>query len=243
MRASLTADMRGLLPTIRVPTLVLHRRGNTFIRCEAGRYLAEHIAGAKYVELPGDDFVWYAGDIDAWIDEVEEFLTGRHQAPEGDVVMATVLLTDIVNSTGQQAIQGHRAWTTLIDQHDHMVRAALQRHRGREVKTTGDGFLAIFDGASRALRCAKAIVDGAATIGIEVRAGLHAGEVEVRSDDIAGLAVAIAKRICDQAGPGEVLVSAAFPPTVAGSSFEFSDRGEHQLKGVPGNWRLFALVG
>jgi class 3 adenylate cyclase len=236
-------DYRPLLAEMRVPTLVLHRRGNRYIRVEAGRYLADHIVGAKYVELPGEDHLFFAGDVDALVDEIEEFLTGTRQPPEGDVVIATVLFTDIVNSTGQQARLGHRGWTKLMDEHDLLVRAALKRHRGREIQTTGDGFLATFDGGARGLRCAVEIVAAARTIGLELRAGLHGGEVENRGADVSGLAVTIAKRICDAARPGEVLASSAMPPIVAGSSIHFSDRGDHDLKGVPGKWRLYFVEG
>ena len=233
-------DNRPLLPKVRVPTLVLHRRGNRFIRVSAGRYLAEHIEGAKYVELPGDDHLFFAGDVDGLVDEIEEFLTGIRQAPEGDGVVAVVLFTDIVNSTDQQARIGHRAWTKLIEEHDALTRAAFQRHRGREIKTTGDGFLATFDGVARAVRCSAAILAEAAAIGLDLRAGLHAGEVEVRASDLAGLAVTIARRICDTAGPREVLVSSAIPPMLTGSAIGFSARGVYALKGVPGAWRLYA---
>jgi class 3 adenylate cyclase len=221
--------------------MVLHRRGNRYIRCDAGRYLADHIQGAKYVELPGDDHFWFAGDIDTVIDEVEEFLTGRHPAPEGEMRIATVMFTDIVNSTARTAAIGHRAWRTVLDQHDVLVRAVLQRHRGREVKTMGDGFLAVFDTASPAVRCATEILNGAAQIGLTVRAGIHVGEVEMRNDDVSGLGVVIAKRICDTAVGGALFVSTAVPAVVGASGIEFEDRGEHKLKGVPGTWRLFSV--
>jgi class 3 adenylate cyclase len=177
------------------------------------------------------------------VDEIEEFLTGARSGAEGKVVLAAVLFTDIVGSTEHQARVGPREWSRLTDHHDAMVRASLLRHHGHEVKTTGDGFLATFDGAGRALRCAADILAGAKDIGLELRAGLHTGEVEVRGDDIGGMAVAIAKRVCDLAGRGEVLASHGVEAAVAGSGIKFEDRGEHELKGVPGPWRLFAVEG
>lgn len=240
---SFRRDVRHLLATICVPTLVLHRQGDRFIRVGAGRYLAQHIPGAKYVELPGDDYLFFVGDTDALLDEIEEFLTGTRQAPEGDVVTATVLFTDIVSSTEQSARMGHRKWTKLTDDHDAMVRATLARYRGREVKTTGDGFLATFDATTRAVRAAIEIVTQAKAMGIEVRAGVHTGEIELRPDDVVGLTVSIAKRICDLAGPGEVFVSEAVKPQLVGSGITVFDRGTHVLKGVPGEWRLFGVQG
>jgi class 3 adenylate cyclase len=212
------------------------------IQLGAGRYLAEHIPNAKFVVLPGDDHVFFVGDTDALMDEIEEFLTGARSGAEGEVVLAAVLFTDIVASTEHQARVGPREWSRLTDHHDAMVRAALARHRGHEVKTTGDGFLATFDATGRALRCTTEILAGARDIGLELRVGVHTGEVEVRGDDIAGLAVTIAKRVCDLAGPGEVLVSRGVADAVAGSGIDFVDRGEHQLKGVPGSWNLYRAV-
>ena len=193
------------------------------------------------MELPGEGGLLFAGDVDALVDEVEEFLTGGRQGAEGEVITATILFTDIVSSTEQAAKMGHRKWTALMDAHDAMIRAALQRYRGREVKTVGDGFLVTFDSTSRAVRAAKEIVKAASDMGIEVRAGVHTGEVEVRADDVVGLSVSIAKRVCDLAGSGEVLVSPAVPMLVAGAGFEFEDRGEHELKGVPGTRKLLAV--
>ena len=241
LRYGFTRDARALLPTLSVPTLVLHRLGNRFIEVGAGRYLAEHIPGARYVELPGEDHLFYVGDTDALVDEVEEFLTGHHQAPEGDVVTSTILFTDIVSSTEQSARMGHRKWTKLTDDHDAMVRTTLQRYRGHEVKTIGDGFLATFDATTRAVHAAGEIVSRAKTMGLEVRAGIHNGEVEVRPEDVVGLAVTIAKRICDLAGPGEVLVSEAVKLHLVGSDIKVSEHGTHALKGVPEEWRLFAV--
>jgi class 3 adenylate cyclase len=187
------------------------------------------------------EHLFFVGDTDTLVDEIEEFLTGARSGAEGDVALAAVLFTDIVGSTERQAQVGQREWSRLTDHHDAMVRAALLRHRGHEVKTTGDGFLATFDASGRALRCAAEILAGAKGLGLELRAGVHTGEVEIRGDDIAGLAVTIAKRVFDLAGPGEVLVSETLRAHMIGSGTEFEDRGEHQLKGVPGSWRLHAL--
>jgi class 3 adenylate cyclase len=239
VRADLGADVRAVLPSISVPTLVLHREGNRYIRLGAGRYLAEHIPDAKLVILPGDDHLFFVGDTDALVDEIEEFLTGARSGAEADVLTMTVLFTDIVASTEHQARVDQREWSRLTDRHDAVVRAALARHRGHEVKTTGDGFLATFDATGRALRCAAEILVGAKDLGLELRAGIHTGEVEVRGVDIAGLTVTIAKRVCDLAEPEELLVSRTVADAVAGSGIEFVDRGEHQLKGVPGSWRLY----
>jgi class 3 adenylate cyclase len=242
LRAGFQRDARPSLSSIHVPTLVLHREGNHYVHVGAGRYLAEHIEGAKFVELSGDDHLFFSGDVDAFVDEIEEFLTGRHQSPEGDVALATILFTDIVDSTRQAARLGPRAWSKLTDDHDALVRDALRRHRGREVKTMGDGFLATFNGGAHAVRCAVEIVVGAKTLGLDVRAGLHAGEIEVRGDDIAGLAVTIAKRVCDLAGPTQVLVSNTMKELVVGSGIALSDHGSHVLKGVPDEWRIFEVA-
>jgi class 3 adenylate cyclase len=241
-RASFEADLRSLLPSISCPTLVLHREKNRYIRLGAGQYLAEHIPNAHLVVLAGDDHLFFAGDIDALADEIEEFLTGARTGAEGDVLSMTVLFTDIVASTEHQTRVGPRTWSRLTDHHDAMVRAALTRHRGHEVKTTGDGFLATFDATGRALHCAADILAGANDIGLQLRAGVHAGEVEVRGDDIAGLAVTIAKRVCDLARPGEALVTRTVVDHVVGSGIEFEDRGDRELKGVPSTWRLFTVV-
>jgi class 3 adenylate cyclase len=243
IRSNFRRDLRPLLPTITIPTLVIHREGDLFIRVEAGRYVAEHIPDAKYVELPGNDHMFWVGDINRLVDEVEEFLTGAHQAPEGDVVTATILFTDIVSSTEQSGRLGHRKWSALTDAHDAMVRATLKSHRGREVKTTGDGFLATFDATSRAVRAAKEIVTAAKGMGLHVRAGVHTGEVEIRLDDVIGLAVTIAKRICDFAGPDQVLVSETVKGLIVGSGIALSAHGTEVLKGVPDEWRLFVVEG
>jgi class 3 adenylate cyclase len=193
------------------------------------------------VVLPGEDHLFFVGDTDALLDEIEEFLVGTRSGGDGDAVTATVVFTDIVASTEHQARVGPRQWSRLTDQHEALVRDLLARHRGREVKTTGDGFLATFDGTGRGLRCAAEIVKGAQGLGLELRAGIHTGEVELRGSDIAGLAVTIASRVCDQAGPGEVLVTRTVTDQVVGSSIEFEDRGDHDLRGVPGIWRLYAI--
>jgi class 3 adenylate cyclase len=242
VRASFESDLRPFLPSISCPTLVLHREGNRFIHLGAGRYLAEHIPDARLVVLAGNEPPFFVGDTDAQVDEIEEFLTGTRSGAEGDVVLAAVLFTDIVASTEHQARVGPREWSRLTDRHDAMVRAVLARHRGREVKTTGDGFLATFDATGRALRCASEIVAGAKDIGLNLRAGVHAGEVEVRGDDIAGLAVTIAKRVCDLAGPGQVLFSEMVRGMMVGTGITFVEEGVHELKGVPGTWRLFTVV-
>jgi class 3 adenylate cyclase len=239
--ASYGRDVRELLPSLGVPALVLHRRGDRSVRVEAGRFLAEHIPGAKYVELPGDDHLLFVGDTDALFDEVEEFLTGARSGGLGDSVLKVVLFTDIVKSTEEQARVGQRGWSRVTDEHDARVRNALLSHGGREIKTTGDGFLVTFDSAARALLCASEVARAAHDIGVEVRAGVHAGDIELRGDDIAGLPVNIGKRVCDLAAPGEVLVTDTVRGLLVGSNFQFSDTGEHELKGLPGRWRLFAV--
>jgi class 3 adenylate cyclase len=243
VRACIEDDVRPLLASISVPTLVVHREGNRFIELGAGRYLAEHIPDARFVVLPGNAHLFFVGDTDTLADEIEDFLTGARSGTEGDVQTMTVLFTDIVASTAHQARVGPREWSQLADHHDAMVRARLNRHRGHEVKTTGDGFLATFDATGRALHCAADIVATAKAIGLDLRAGVHTGEVEVRGDDLGGLAVTIAKRVCDLAEPSQVLVSETVRINMVGTAIEFEDRGEHELKGVPGRWRLYAATG
>jgi class 3 adenylate cyclase/pimeloyl-ACP methyl ester carboxylesterase len=242
VRVSFLQDARDCLSSIRVPTLVLHRREDAMISVEAGRYLAEQIDGAKYVELPGADAYFLFGDSDAIIDEIEEFLTGIRSGADGDVVVSTVLFTDIADSTRQAAALGHRAWSTLTQEHDTRVRNALARHRGREIKTMGDGFLATFDSAGRAIRCAADIVAGTHGIGLAVRAGIHIGDVEFRDGDVIGLPVTIGKRVCDLAAPGQVLMTESLRGAIVGSKIELASAGEYTLKGVPGTWHLFALT-
>lgn len=235
------ADVRELLPLIRIPTLVMHRRGARTIRVAHGRYLAEQVAGATYVELEGQDSLYWIGETDELLTHIEEFLTGSSRPPEPDRVLATVLFSDIVESTSQASAMGDQAWRDRLDSHDAMVRRQLERFRGTEVNTTGDGFLASFDGPNRAIQCACAVVDGAKQLGMQVRVGLHTGEVERRGDDIAGIAVHIGARVAALAGAGEVLVSRTVTDLVAGAGIMFSGRGEHELKGVPGSWQLFAV--
>ena len=235
------ADIRSILPLIQAPTLILTRTDCGYIRPGHGHYLADHIAGAKLVELAGRDYLPYVGDIDPVIDEIEEFLTGSRAAPNTDRVLATILFTDIVDSTKRAAATGDRGWHELLDNHDRMTARQIQRFGGRQVKTTGDGVLATFDGPARAIQCGLAITDGARQLGIDVRIGLHTGEVERRGDDIAGIAVHIASRVQSHAQPGEVWVSRTVTDLVAGSNLRFADRGEHSLKGVPGAWQLFVV--
>jgi class 3 adenylate cyclase len=209
---------------------------------DGGRYLAERISGAKYLELDGIDHFPQVGNTDALLDEIEEFLTGARPAAELDRVLATVLFTDVVGSTERAATLGDRRWRDLLEQHHAAVRRELGRFRGREVNTAGDGFLTTFDGPARAIRCARAITEAVRPLGLAIRAGLHTGEIELASDDIAGLAVHIAARVAALAGPAEVLVSSTVKDLVAGSGLHFEDRGAHALKGVPGEWRLFAVA-
>ncbi len=236
------ADVRNLLPRIRVPSLVI-QRADSFLGPELGRYLAEHIPGAKYVEVPGKDLVYWVSATGPILDEIEEFVTGVRGGSGTERVLATVLFTDIVASTNRAAQMGDERWRDLLDRHDQSVRTQIRRFRGREVDNAGDGFLATFDSPGRAIECALAIRGTLKELDIDVRAGIHTGEIEVRGDDVAGMAVHIGARVSVLAGPGEVLVSGAVPPLVAGSSFEFTDRGEHQLKGVPGPWRVLAVNG
>jgi class 3 adenylate cyclase len=235
-------DVRALLPAIRVPTLVLHHADNPFIPPEGGKYIANHISGAKYVELPGRNLFH---TVEPWREsfrEIAEFLTGQQPDVADDRVLATVLFTDIVDSTRRAAELGDRDWHALLDAHDAIVRAQLARFRGREVNTSGDGFLAMFDGPQRAIRCAMAIRDAVQALGIQVRAGLHTGECEVRGDDIGGIGVHIGARVSALARPNDVLVSSTLRDLVIGSGLEFEDRGTHQLKGVPGEWHISAVA-
>jgi len=234
-------DAREVLSTIDVPVLVLHRRDDRVVPVRQGHYLAEKIPGARYVELSGEDHLAMVGDQDELLDEVEEFLLGSRRAHEPERALATVLFTDIVGSTERAAELGDRRWRDLLERHDALVRRQLDLHRGREVKTTGDGFLAIFDGPTRAIRCARAIREELSGIGIEVRAGIHTGEVELIGDDVGGMAVNIGARIGALANGGEVQVSSTVKELVVGSGLEFSDRGAHTLKGAPGEWHLFAV--
>ncbi|MGA9358765.1 MAG: adenylate/guanylate cyclase domain-containing protein [Mycobacterium sp.] len=235
-------DVRALLPTVRVPTLVLHHTDDAMIPPKFGRDIADHIPGAKYVELPGRNVFHFVEPWRQSFQEIAQFLTGQQADVADDRVLATVLFTDIVESTRRAAEMGDRDWHALLDAHDAIVRAQLNRFRGREVSTSGDGFLAMFDGPQRAIRCAISIRDALRALGIEVRAGLHTGECEVRGDDIGGIGVHIGARVSAMAGPNEVLVSSTLRDLVIGSGLEFEERGSHQLKGVPGEWRLFAVA-
>jgi class 3 adenylate cyclase len=234
-------DVRPVLPTIRVPTLVLHRTGDRDSRVDEGRYIADHITGARFVELAGDDHI-VSIDPDEILDEVQEFLTGARPIPETERVLATVLFTDIVASTERAAELGDRRWRELLERHNVVVRRELDRFRGREVDSAGDGFLATFDGPARAIRCARAIAAEMHDLGLELRAGLHTGECELMGEKVAGVAVHTGARVAAQARPGEVLVSSTVKDLVAGSGLEFEDRGMHVLKGVPGEWRLYAVT-
>jgi len=243
LRTIIDTDVRHVLPAIRVPTLIIHRTGDQATPVEGARYMAEHISGAKYVELPGVDHFAWTGDTDAILDRVEEFVTGERPIRELDRVLATVLFTDIVGSTARAAQMGDRRWRDLLDTHHALVRRELARFRGHEVKTTGDGFLATFDGPARAIRCACAIRDSVGPLGIEIRAGLHTGECELMGDDVGGIAVHIGARVAAVAAPSEVLVSSTVKDLVAGAGLRFAERGTHTLHGVPEEWRLFAVEG
>jgi class 3 adenylate cyclase len=244
MHRNCEIDVRSALPAVNAPTLVIHRRDDNAVLFECGKYLADHIAGAKLLDLPG---AWHlngapGGETEA-LDAVEEFLTGRrHEEPvEIDRVLKTVVFTDIVGSTERAAELGDRRWRELLDAHDSMIRSQLGRYRGEEVATTGDGFLAAFDGPGRAIHCAETIATRSRDLGIEIRAGVHTGECELRGDNLAGIAVHIGARVAAIAGPGEVLVTSTVRDLVNGSGIEFKDRGLHTLKGVPGEWQVLAV--
>jgi class 3 adenylate cyclase/pimeloyl-ACP methyl ester carboxylesterase len=241
-RFGLRVDARHALSAISAPTLVVHRSGDPLVAVAHGRYLAQHIRGARLSEFPGDFHFSGIGNDEDILDEIEEFLTGTRQEHGIDRVLKTVVFTDIVGSTERAIRIGDRRWHELLDAHDSTVRRELDRFRGQEVKTVGDGFLASFDGPARAIRCARAITAKAGTIGLEVRAGLHCGECEARGDDLAGVAVHIGARVAGLAGPGEVLVTSTVRDLVAGSGIEFHDRGRHTLKGIPGEWQLLAVA-
>jgi len=233
-------DARDALALIQVPTLVLHARDNVINSIEQGRYLADHIEGAKFVELPGGD--GFVASSSTAIEEIGEFLTGERPAVEVDRILTTLLFTDIAGSTERAASLGDQAWRSLLDAHDRAVRNQLRRFVGREINTTGDGFVAAFDGPARAIRCALTISEAVRALGIDLHLGLHTGECEVRGGDLSGLTVHIAARVGALAAPGEVLVSSTVKDLVVGSRIDFVDRGEHELKGVPGTWRLYAVA-
>ena len=234
-------DIRAVLPSINVPTLVLHRTGDFAVGVDHGRYLAEHIPGATLIELPGIDHLPWLGDSDAILDEIEEFITGGRRDIETDRILATVLFTDIVGSTERATQLGDRKWRDVLDDLDHLVGQRMDRYRGRLVKSTGDGHLALFDGPARAVKCATDLCGAAKGLDLQIRAGVHTGEVELRGDDVGGIGVHIGARVGALAGPSEVLVSRTVTDLVAGSGIEFADRGEHALKGVSGRWQLYAV--
>ena len=236
-------DVRSILPFLRVPTLVLQRDADVFRDPGHSEYLAAHIPGARLVELSGVDHLPYVGDSDAIVEEVQEFLTGVRPLPDHDRVLATVLFTDIVGSTERASIIGDQAWKELLERHDGLIRRELGAFRGVEIHTTGDGFLATFDGPARAIRCARSIADAVHGIGLQVRAGIHTGEIELMGDQVGGIAVHIGARVAARAHADQVLVSGTVKDLVAGSGIAFEDRGSHTLKGVPGEWQLFAVIG
>jgi pimeloyl-ACP methyl ester carboxylesterase len=242
LRMAYEIDARSILPTVSVPTLVVHRSGDRLVPVEHGRYVAEHIRGAKYVELPGRDHLYWTGDAEVLLGEVQEFLTGVRPSAELDRVLATVLFTDIVGSSERAAELGDRRWRDLLENYYGLVRRQLERFRGREIDTAGDGLFATFDGPARAIRCASAVTAGTRQLGIEVRAGVHTGECEVIGDKVGGIAVHTGARVAAMANAGEVLVSHTVKDLVAGSGIRFEDRGAHALKGIPGEWRLFAAL-
>ena len=241
MRMNTKIDVRDVLPTIGVPTLLLYRTHDADVHVDEGRYIGDRIPGARFVELPGEDHLMWTGDGDALLDEIEEFLTGVRRGPDPDRVLATVLFTDVVASTETATRLGDRAWRTILDRHHDVVRRELARWRGREIDTAGDGFLATFDGPARAIRCAVAASEGVRDLGLQIRAGLHTGEVEIAGEDVRGIAVHIGSRVAALAGPDEVLVSRTVSDLVAGSGIVLAERGEHELKGVSGTWLVYAV--
>ena len=240
-RVYLRADVRPVLPLVRVPTLIIHRRDDDMMRVGHGRYLAEHIPDARYVELDGADDLYWVGDTEDMLAEIEEFLTGERMRGDPDAVVATVLFSDIVGSTHRMAEMGERAWSGLLDRHDELIRRQLGRFGGTEVKMTGDGLLATFTAPVQAVICARAIRDAASQLGLEVRVGVHTGQVELRGRDISGMAVHIAARVQAAARPREILVTRTVVDIVVGSGIEFENRGQRVLKGVPGRWQLFSV--
>jgi class 3 adenylate cyclase len=242
LRAFFATDVRDVIATVRVPVLVMRKEHDTLVPAEAVRWLADHLPNSRYVEVPGRDWTFWTDGADTLVEEIETFVTGRHAHLGMDRVLATVLFTDIVDSTRQAAELGDTHWTTLLDQHDAVVRTHVERWRGRVVKSTGDGALATFDGPARALECAANLRDALRELGIEIRTGVHTGEVEIRDDDLGGIAVHIAARIEALARPGEILVSRTVTDLVAGSGLAFDERGVHALKGVPNRWQLFAVA-
>jgi class 3 adenylate cyclase len=242
LRSAFETDARSVLPAITVPVLVLHRAGDPFTGPEHGRYLAERVPGAKFVELSGVDHLFFAEDMDRLLSEIQEFLTGVPEAREPDRVLATVMFVDIVSSTEHATRLGDRQWRDVLNRYYAIARRQLARFRGREINTAGDGLFATFDGPARAIRCARTIADEVSVLEIAVRVGIHSGECEVIGDEVGGIAVHTGARIAGQAGPSEVLVSSTVRDLVAGSGIRFEDRGRHSLKGVPGEWSLFAVA-
>ncbi|HEU5212602.1 MAG TPA: adenylate/guanylate cyclase domain-containing protein [Gaiellaceae bacterium] len=244
VRMNMEIDVRAVLPAIRVPTVVIQRAGDRIVKVGEGRYLAEHVPGARYVELPGDDHIPAGAGADNLAHAIGAFIESLPDLQaEPETVLATVLFTDIVGSTATAAELGDRAWRELLERHHAAVRGQLARFRGREVDTAGDGFFATFDGPARAIRCARAVGEAVSELGLEVRAGLHTGECELLDEKVAGIAVSIGARVASRAAPGEVLVSSTVKDLVAGSGIQFVDRGVAELNGVPGEWRLYAVEG
>ena len=244
MQMNVLIDVRSVCPVVRVPTLVLHRQTDALISAERGRELAAHIPDAKYIEYPGSDHAFFSGDVEAMLGDIQEFVTGERdsEAIELERVLATVLFTDIVDSTRSAAEAGDHAWRRLLDSHDQLAKQMVEKHRGSLIKTTGDGILATFDGPGRAVRCALALGTATRQIGLPLRAGLHTGEIEIRGRDIGGIAVHAAARVMAQCRSNEVLVSRVVTDLVAGAGLKFSERGSHELKGLPGRWDLFAAT-
>lgn len=240
-RMNVEVDIRAVLPTIRVPTLILHRSGDRLLPCEGARYMARQIPGAKFVELPGDDHVAWIGNTDPLLAEIQEFMTGETPVLEADRVLATVLFIDVVQSTQRATAIGDSRWRNLVDSYHRLVGREVARLGGRIVNTAGDGVFATFDGPGRAIKCARAVRDVVGGLGLAIRCGIHTGECVTEGDDVAGIAVHIGARVAARADPGEILLSSTVKDLIAGSRVECSDRGSHVLKGVPGRWRLFAV--
>jgi class 3 adenylate cyclase len=239
----LDIDVRDALPLIQAPTLIMHRRGDHAVNYRVARWLTGQIKGSRYVEYEGEDHMpWVGGETEEILAEIEEFLTGVRPGPAPERVLSTVLFTDIVDSTRLASELGDRRWRELLEQHQELVRQRLEQFEGREIKTTGDGFLAIFDGPTRAVECARAVAGDMPSLGVEVRAGLHTGEVEMMGNDVGGIAVHVAARISALAGPGEVLVSRTGHDLVAGSGIGFDSFGRHSLKGVPDEWDVYRVT-
>jgi class 3 adenylate cyclase len=242
MQMNALIDVRSILPSVRVPTLVLHRQNDALVPVEQGRQLAVRIPGAKFIEYPGDGHAFWYGDVEAMLGDIEEFVTGAREGSSHELerVLATVLFTDIVDSTRSATEIGDHAWRRLLDSHDQLAKQMVEKHRGSLIKSTGDGVLATFDGPGRAVRCALSFGAAAKQIGLPLRAGLHTGEIELRGRDIGGIAVHAAARVMANSQPDEVLVSRVVTDLVAGAGLRFSERGSHELKGLPGRWDLFA---